>query len=140
MSELIYLRRYNKIYKGVYRQSLPDHTRQTYRDPALFGGFFGPKPTAIPMSLRLQRYLCDFYGQASALGFCDDGVVRFNPEFFNPEDFAPEKFMIVAAESGERGTFPFTTSYYWLTLAKWGDGRRHINLREAAELLRGDRR
>lgn len=140
MSELIYLRRYNKIYKGVYRQSLPDHMHQTYRDPALFGGFFGPKPTAIPMSLRLQRYLCDFYGSTSVLNSYDDDSVRFDPELFDPGDFAPEEFMIIAAEAGERGAYPFTTSYYWLTLAKWGNGRRRVDLREAAELLRADRR
>lgn len=92
------------------------------------------------MSLRLQRYLCDFYGSTSVLNSYDDDSVRFDPELFDPGDFAPEEFMIIAAEAGERGAYPFTTSYYWLTLAKWGNGRRRVDLREAAELLRADRR
>ena len=48
----------------------------------------------------------------------------------------PESLMIVAAEDGERGSYPFVTSYYWLTLANGGSGCRRISRNEAARILR----
>lgn len=48
----------------------------------------------------------------------------------------PESLMIVAAEDGERGSYPFVTSYYLLTLANGGSGCRRIFRNEAARILR----
>lgn len=61
-------------------------------------------------------------------------------ECFDPEDFDPSEFMIVEAEEGEFGDYPFTTSERWLTLSESMGGRKRVDLREAAELLRADRR
>lgn len=93
------------------------------------------------MSQRLQEYLNDFYEVDSSDGPCwDDEPEKFDPVLFDSDDFTPEEFMIVAAEQNERGRYPFKTSYYWLTLSKWGDGRTHIDISEAASLLRRDDR
>ncbi|MGN0010242.1 MAG: hypothetical protein ACI35N_02815 [Marinilabiliaceae bacterium] len=48
----------------------------------------------------------------------------------------PDSLMIVAAEDGERGSYSFVTSYYWLTFANGGSGRRRISRNEAARILR----
>ncbi len=112
MSELIYLRRYNKIYKITTRRSLPDHRGKRYDDRALYGGFFSAKPCAIPCSIRLNAWMDEHPGIPS-----------------------PETLMIVAADGDERGIHPFKTSYYWLTLSNGGGGRVRVSLREAARLL-----
>lgn len=43
--------------------------------------------------------------------------------------------MIVAADYDERNEFPFTTSYYWITLSNGGYGRKRIEREEAVEIL-----
>ena len=76
-------------------------------------------------------FLRGFYGFSDTYDFLD---------CFDPNDFDPSEFMIVKAEEGEFGDYPFTTSERWLTISEPKDGRTSVDLREAAELLRADRR
>ncbi len=116
MSELIYLKRQNKITKITTRLSLKDHQEKRYKDLALRGDLFGNgREYTVPCSIKLA-------------------------DFLNGHDFipSPEKLMIVAADPKERGKYPFTTSYYWICFSNGGYGRRHISKEEAIEILRDD--
>ena len=116
MSELIYLKRQNRILKITTRISRPDHREKIYEDVALYGFLFDNKKTyTVPCSRRFARFL-------------------------DEHDFIPfpEKLMIVAADYEERGEYPFTTSYFWITWSNGGYGRKHISKDEAIEILGED--
>ncbi len=116
MSELIYLKRQNKITKITTRLSLPDHQGHRYKDTALCGDLFGNgRLYTIPCSRKLARFI--------------------NKHGFAP---APEELVIVAADYEERDERPFTTSYFWITISNGGYGRRHISKEDAIKILRDD--
>ncbi len=116
MSELIYLKRQNKITKITTRLSLPDHQGHQYKDTALCGDLFGNgREYTIPCSRKLKRFI-DKHGFAPS----------------------PEELVIVAADHKERDKRPFTTSYFWITFSNGGYGRRKISKEEAIEILRDD--
>ncbi len=116
MSELIYLKRQNKITEITTRLSLKDHQGKRYEDTALSGFLFGNgRLYTIPCSRKLKRFI-DEHGFAPS----------------------PEELVIVAAEYKERDKRPFTTSYFWITFSNGGYGRRQISKEEAIEILRDD--
>lgn len=131
MSKLIYLDEDYELCESCICESSPDHRGRTYEDPAILISFAGEEPEPVPLSQKLLGVLRGFYGFSDTYDFLD---------YFDPNDFDPSEFMIVEAEGGEFGNYPFTTSERWLTISKSMDGRTSINLREAAELLRSDRR
>ncbi len=113
MSELIYLKRQNKITEITTRLSLKDHQEKRYKDLALRGYLFGNgRQYTVPCSRKLKRFI-DKHGFAPA----------------------PEELMIVAADDEECGECPFTTSYFWITLSNGGYGRRKISKKEAIKIL-----
>lgn len=116
MSELIYLKRQNKITGITTRTSLPDHKGCTYEDLALRGYLFSTnRQHTVPCSRKFA-------------------------EFLEEHDFipSPEKLMIVAADDDERRKHPFTTSYFWITWSNGGYGRKSISKEEAIEILRDE--
>ncbi len=114
MSELIYLKRQNRILKITTRTSRPDHRGITYEDAALYGFLFDNKKTyTVPCSIKLKAYL--------------------KKSHYAP---SPEDLMIVAADYDERGEYPFTTSYFWITFSNGGYGRKSIKLEEAVRILK----